>query len=71
MKQIIYDSHIQMLTNVRHGVSILSEDLGEKNSIIIEQLIFSNLEMFSTVARSGGFEPPTPCLEGRCSIQLS
>ena len=28
MKQIIYDSHIQMLTNVRHGVSILSEDLG-------------------------------------------
>ena len=63
-KQIIYDSHIQMLTKVRHGVSILSEDLGDKSSIISEQLIFLYLGMFFTVARSGGFELPTPCLEG-------
>jgi len=37
---------------------------GGKIPIPSEQLIFFKLGIFSSVARSGGFEPPTPCLEG-------
>ncbi len=60
-----------MISSTQAEIRNLSATESRITSAIMNPTLLSDCFYWDLLVRPAGFEPATPCLEGRCSIRLS